>query len=138
VWETRLALEIAPVGKPDQWSDATCNRLLQLLNGVEFIGSADTSRVKSVFCPPVMHKLKSVRKRLLSLPTSHVEWRLEYGQHSRRSSFKGIWRARSATNQGNVAQALQCAKNRSRGRSWRFSSAACDLGVILGCTARAG
>jgi hypothetical protein len=114
-WETRLALEIASVGKLDQWSDATCNRLQQLLTGVECIGSADTSRLKSVFCPPVMHKLKSVRKRLLSLPTSHVEWRLEYGQHSRRSSFEGTWRARSATNQDSVAQALQCANNRSRG-----------------------
>jgi hypothetical protein len=33
-WETRLALEIASVGKPDQWSDATCNRLQRLLTGV--------------------------------------------------------------------------------------------------------
>ena len=73
-WETRLALEIASVGKPDQWSNTTCNRIQRLLTGVECTGSTDSDRVKSAFCPPVMHKLESVRRRLLSLPKSHVEW----------------------------------------------------------------
>jgi hypothetical protein len=62
-----------------------------------------------------MHKLKSVRRRLLSLPKSHVEWRLEYGQHNRRSSFEGTWRARSPKTQGSVAQALLCARARTQG-----------------------
>jgi hypothetical protein len=114
-WETRLALEIASVGKPDQWSNTTCNRIQRLLTGVECTGSTDFDRVKSAFCPPVMHKLESVRRRLLSLPKSHVEWRLEYGQHNPRTSFEGTWRARSPKNQGSVAQALLCAGARSQG-----------------------
>jgi hypothetical protein len=129
-WKTRL--EISSIGKPNQWSDATCDRLQQLLTGVECIGSADTSRLKSLFCPLVMQKLKSVRKRLLALPTSHVVWRLEYGQHSRRASFEGTWRARSAKNQGSVAQALQCANTRSQGRVMMVFKRGLRLGRHLG------
>jgi hypothetical protein len=115
-WETRIALEIASIGKLDQWSDATCNRIQRLLTGVEYVGFTESDRVKSAFCPPVMHKLKSVQRSLISLPKSHVEWRLEYCQHNRRSSFEGTWRSRSPTNQGIVAQALLCAGARSQGK----------------------
>jgi hypothetical protein len=82
---------------------------------MECTGSTDSDRMKSAFCPPVTQKLESVRRRLLSLPKSHVEWRLEYGRHNRRTSFEGTWRARNPKSQGSVAQALLCAGARSQG-----------------------
>jgi hypothetical protein len=114
-WETRLAVEIASVGKPDQWSDTTYNLIQRLLTGVECTYSTEADRVKSAFCPPVMHKLESVRGRLLSLPKIHVEWRFEYGQHNSCSSFEETLRASSPTNEGIVAQALLCAGSGSQG-----------------------
>jgi hypothetical protein len=106
--------KIASVGKPDQWSDTTCNRVQGLLTGVYCIGSTETDRVKSEFCLPAMHKLKSVRMRLLSLTKSNVEWRLEYGQHNIRSFFEATWRASSLTKESIVAKALLCAGARSQ------------------------
>jgi hypothetical protein len=73
-WETSRALEISSVGKPDQWSDTTYNLIQRLLTVVQCTGFTESDRVKSALCPPVMHKLESVRRRLLSLPKSHVEW----------------------------------------------------------------
>jgi hypothetical protein len=66
-WENRLALEIASVGKQDQWSDATLNRIQRLLTAVECRGSTEADCVKYEFYPPVMLKLISGRRSLLSL-----------------------------------------------------------------------
>lgn len=107
-WETRLALCVCCSGDPEGWSEETCLQIEQLVTGDENTNYAEKSRVRSAFSPPVLSQLQSVRRKLLSLPSSGVAWKIEQGSRGRPQSFAGTWRASSALHSTRVRNGLDC------------------------------
>jgi hypothetical protein len=108
-WETRLALCVACGGDPEEWSDETCRQVQNIVTGDENMDSRETFRVKSAFCPPVLSQLQNICRRLLSLPSSGVMWKIEHASRGRLPSFAGTWRA-PTTLRSQIGDALACFK----------------------------
>jgi hypothetical protein len=68
----------------------------------------EKNRVRAAFCPPVLSQLQNVSRKLLSLPSSGVMWRIEHGMRGRPPSFAGTWRAPTTIHGTRVRDALAC------------------------------